>query len=209
MTEGGGSTGIGNVFSIGIDGTNYQNLISFTGTGGMANGWRPEGSLTLSVGGTTLYGMTALGGTLGYGNIFSVGTNGTDYQNLVSFTGTGGTASGSGPNGSLTLSGTTLYGMTEGGGSTGIGNVFSIGTDGTNYQNLVGFENRYGTLTGFYPLGSLTLGGTTLYGMTSEGGNPLYQKYTATSSALVRTARATTTFLISLATAGRRTACSH
>ena len=35
--------------------------------------------------------MVAIGG---YGNIFSVGTNGTNYQNVLSFTGTGGTASG-------------------------------------------------------------------------------------------------------------------
>ena len=43
--------------------------------------------------------MTTPGGngTWLFGNIFSVGTNGTNYQNLVSFTGTGGTASGKMP----------------------------------------------------------------------------------------------------------------
>ncbi len=35
--------------------------VQFTGTGGTASGWQPLGSLTLS--GTTLYGMTFAGGT--------------------------------------------------------------------------------------------------------------------------------------------------
>ena len=41
--------------------------------------------------------MTRYGGNEGDGNIFSVATNGTDYQNLISFTGYGGTASGKSP----------------------------------------------------------------------------------------------------------------
>ena len=114
------------VFSVETGGMGYRNLVSFTGTGGMAGGENPYGSLTLS--GTTLYGMTAAGGTGGRGNIFSVGTDGTSYQNLVSFTGIGGIASGSGPYGSLTLSGTTLFGMTSKGGTYIHGNIFRVGT---------------------------------------------------------------------------------
>ena len=133
MTLNGGN-GHGNIFSVGTNGTNYENLVSFTGTGGTASGASPDFTLTLS--GTTLYGMTRNGGN-GHGNIFSVGTNGLNYENLVSFTGTGGTASGQYPiSGDLTLSGTTLYGMTEEGGANADGNVFSVGTNGANYRTL-------------------------------------------------------------------------
>ena len=162
MAENGGSSGVGNVFSVGITGSGYQSLLSFSGT----NGARPYGSLTLS--GTTLYGMTNNGGRSGDGNVFSIGTNGSGYQNLLSFSGT----NGQNPvYGSLTLSGTTLYGMTEFGGSRGYGNVFSIGTNGSGYQNLLSFSGTGGAHPGLQPFGSLTLSGTTLYGMTSEGGS--------------------------------------
>jgi len=165
---GGGASAYGNVFSVSTDGTNYRNLLSFTGTSGAAIGKYPAGSLTLS--GTTLYGNTTNGGANGYGNVFSVGTDGTNYQNLLSFTGTGGLASGKSPGGSLTLSGTTLYGSTGNGGANGRGNIFSAGADGTSYQNLLSFTGSGGLASGFDPTGSLVLSDITLYGMTGFGG---------------------------------------
>ncbi len=168
MTEYGGVNGDGNVFGVGTNGTNYQNLVSFTGTGGTASGVNPNGSLIAS--GSTLYGMTYGGGAIGYGNVFSVGTNGKSYHNLVPFTAHGGTASGFFPYGSLISSGGTLYGMTAYGGANGYGNVFSVGTNGTNFQNLVAFTGTGGTASGVVPFGSLIASGGTLYGMTNEGG---------------------------------------
>jgi hypothetical protein len=169
MTSQGGASANGNIFSVGINGTNYQNLVSFTGTSGSANGRAPiYTDLTLS--GATLYGMTQQGGVNGDGNVFSVGTDGTNYQNLLSFTGVGGTASGLAPHGSLTLSGTTLYGMTTGNGTTDFGNIFSVGTNGTNYRNLLSFTGTSGAALGNSPYGNVALNGTTLYGMTEGGG---------------------------------------
>ena len=165
MTFSGGAGGFGNIFSVAADGTNYQNLVSFTGTGGTATGEAPYGSLILS--GSTLYGMTLGGGAGNDGNVFSVGANGMNYQNLLSFSGTGGTASGKSPFGSLILSGTTLYGMTYQGGAGGKGNVFSVGIDGSGYQNVYSFS---GGADGQNPRGDLTLSGGTLFGMTSGGG---------------------------------------
>jgi uncharacterized repeat protein (TIGR03803 family) len=169
MTSGGGANGDGNIFSLGMDGTNYQNLVSFTGTGGTAIGMNPVGG-ALTIIGTTIYGTTYYGGASGNGNIFSVGTDGTNYQSLVSFTGTSGTAIGQFAVGELTLSGKALYGTTQQGGASGNGNIFSVGTDGTNYQNLVSFTGTGGTAYGRTPQGSLAISGTTLYGMTSDVG---------------------------------------
>lgn len=168
MTHAGGNDGYGIIFSVGTNGTNYRSLLSFTGTFGAANGKYPYGSLTLS--GTRLYGTTLDGGIGGYGNVFGVGTNGANYQNLISFTGTGGSASGNVQYTNLTLSGTRLYGMTINGGIGGYGNVFSVGTNGANYQNVITFTGTGGTASGDWPYGSLTLSGTTFYGMTLDGG---------------------------------------
>ncbi len=111
-----------------------------------------------------MFGMTEAGGSSGDGSVFSVGTNGSGYQNLFSFT--GGT-NGKSPYGSLIQSGTTLFGMSYNGGSNGAGNVFSIGTNGSGYRNLLSFSGTNGE----NPLGGLILSGTTLFGMTESGGS--------------------------------------
>ena len=68
----------------------FTNLLSFTGSGGAYPGQVPQ-DLTLS--GTTLYGMTAGGGSSGDGTVFSIGTNGSGFQSLFSFSGTNGAQS--------------------------------------------------------------------------------------------------------------------
>src|SRR5262249_20224075 len=80
-------------------------------------------SLTLS--GSTLYGMTQLGGSVAsVGEVFQINTNGTGYSRLHSFA--GGTLDGSLPRGSLLLSAFMLYGMTSGGGASNNGVIFAL-----------------------------------------------------------------------------------
>jgi uncharacterized repeat protein (TIGR03803 family) len=160
MTKYGGAPGNGNIFSIHTDGTHYKDLMNFNTT----NGAYPQGSLTLSASGSVLYGMTA-GGSANYdGLIFSVDTDGTGYNVLLTFNGTNGAY----PYGSLTFARGVLYGMTDAGGANNYGLVFSMDSDGTRYRDLLDFngtngENPYGTLT-------LSTSGSTLYGMTYSGG---------------------------------------
>ena len=111
--------------------------------------------------------MTRVGGANGDGSIFRIGTNGTNYQDLLSFTGTAGAASGQVPCGSLILTGTTLYGMTTNGGVSATGNIFSVGLDGSGYRDLCVYHRRCRQRP---PWGDLTLSGSTLFGMTSKGG---------------------------------------
>ena len=139
-----------------------RTLLSFTGSNGSYLGSNPDSSLTIS--GTTLYGTTIGGGSSGNGNIFSVGTNGTDYKSLLSFSGTSGSYLGEFPTGSLTLSGSTLYGITNGGPASD-GTIFSMGTNGSGFQNLLSFN----TSNSMNPFGGLTLGGSSLYGVASYG----------------------------------------
>lgn len=108
----------------------YSILHTFGASG---DGAHPLGALTLS--GSTLFGMTSDGGTNDRGVLFKIGTDGSGYQLLHSFLGY--TLDGSDPEGSLTLSNSTLYGMTSTGGTNNPGGtVFSIKTDGTGYQML-------------------------------------------------------------------------
>jgi len=168
MTYSGGDHDDGVVFKVDTDSNDYTLLHNFAGWG-EDDGERPPGSLTLS--GSTLYGMTAYGGGYGGGVIFKINTDGTGYDPLREFV-AGNTDDGFYPHGSLTLSGSTLYGMTYSGGDYGGGVIFKINTDGTGYDHLHEFAGWPDD--GQAPRGSLTLSGSTLYGMTSSGGDDYY-----------------------------------
>jgi uncharacterized repeat protein (TIGR03803 family) len=78
------------------------------------------------------------------------------------------------------LSGSTLYGMTEGGtladGTLVGGVLYKINTDGTGYAVLHYFDNRPVTGgDGTVPRGGLTLSGSTLYGCCGYTGIPYLQ----------------------------------
>ena len=152
-----GGAGFGNIFSFNTSGNIYTDLFDFNG----ANGKYPYGSLLLS--GTTLYGMTWGGGANNAGLLFSFNTIGNMYTDLHDFN----IASGCSPEGSLILSGTTLYGMTEYGGVNSAGCIFSFDTIGNLYTDIYDFNFTSG---GGGSYGSFMLSGTTLYGMTENGG---------------------------------------
>jgi uncharacterized repeat protein (TIGR03803 family) len=127
------------------------------------------GSLILSS--NILYGTAFWGGNSGNGTVFAVNTDGTDFTNLYIFTAfasqvTLSNSDGSNPN-SLILSGNTLYGTANEGGSSGAGTVFAINTDGTGFTNLYSFTNGS---DGAYPSAGLILSSNTLYGTTSGEG---------------------------------------
>lgn len=169
----GGSGGEGTVFAMNTDGTGFRTLHAFTAftatnqpgfVGLNTDGALPSATLALS--GNTLYGAAAFGGTSGWGTVFAINTDGTGFTNLYVFSGSDGIAPDV-----LILSGGTLYGITFEGGSTGnlaLGTVFAINTDGTGFTTLYDFT---GANDGLLPNG-MTLGGTTLYGVTGSGGTP-------------------------------------
>ena len=163
MTSGGGSANQGTVFKVGANGTGYTLQHQFGG--GANDGTGPLGSLIQS--GTNFYGMTSLGGSANQGTVFKIGTDGTGFNLLHSFTNS--PADGRLPSySSLVASGSALYGMTVGGGSADFGTVFKINADGTGFNLLHSFNAATGD--GWQPYGSLTLSGSTLYGMTRQGG---------------------------------------
>jgi uncharacterized repeat protein (TIGR03803 family) len=190
----GGTNGNGTIFAININGTGFTNLHNFSAygfnssTGYFTNkdGAYPEGGLILS--GNTLYGTDKLGGTNGCGTVFSLNTNGTDFTDLYAFSAGNYDSSvdkftnsdGDSPN-SVILSGNTLFGTAQSGGTYGDGTAFRVNTDGKSFTTLYNFNALLGSYPalstnsdGAYPQAGLVLSGNTLYGTASEGGTSGY-----------------------------------
>jgi uncharacterized repeat protein (TIGR01451 family) len=159
----GGPANKGTVFKIDTDGNNFLVLHAFLG--GSADGAMPQSSILII--GSTLYGTTTYGGPDDRGTIFQVDSDGSDFGLLHTFA--GGLADGSYPYGSLLLDGSTFYGMTYTGGASNKGAVFKIGTGGTGFGLIHHFAG--GATDGAYPsYGSLAISGSTLFGLTQNGG---------------------------------------
>ena len=180
--SGGGTNGSGTVFSLNTDATGFTMLHSFTALdltthANNSDGGRPEAGLILS--GNTLYGTAYVGGTNGSGTVFAVNTNGTGFAIVYSFTADFGfettNSDGAGPLAALISSGSTLYGTTYYGGSSGKGTVFAVSTAGTLFTNLYSFtalsNGGYGTNSdGANPNAGLILSSNTLFGTAFIGG---------------------------------------
>ena len=166
----GGGSGNGTVFAVNIDGTGFTNLYHFTASSGAPltnnDGASPSAGLILS--GNTLFGTANSGGSLGYGTVFAVNTDGTGFTNLHSFNWSD---DGAYPH-AVILSGNTLFGTANNGASGG-GTVFAVNTDGTGFTNLHVFAAAPNStnIGGASPFAGLTLSGNTLYGTTLGGGN--------------------------------------
>lgn len=176
----GGAPGCGTLFKLNADGTGFTLLHTFsalenatdgvhgTHTGGTnTDGSSPAGRKILS--GNRLFGTTEFGGSGQSGTIFAINTDGTGFTNLYSFSAAD-PANNANPDGAvpsdLVLLSNTLYGTTIYGGSSGVGTVFAINTDGSGFTNL----HSFASLDGAGPL-NLIASGNTLYGTTYEGGS--------------------------------------
>ena len=162
--RGAGPTSPGTLFKMRRDGGEFALIHTFTGADGSHSRARllehPNGGL---------YGVAYGGGAFGYGTLFRLGPDGSDFEVLHHFGGPpelGGYAGGElalgGPEGEL-------YGTVEQGGTTGRGTVFRIEADGTGYTVLREFVGGDGD--GRLPVGGLLrLADGTLCGTTRFGG---------------------------------------
>ena len=166
----------GTVFRMNADGTGFKVIKCFTN---IMEGEHPLGQLVLSS--NTLYGTTFDGGgTNGApvhygGTIFKVNTDGTGFQTLFNFTGSGVTSAASMISG-LVISGQSLYGATYGNIQAGGCSVFRIQTDGTGFTlltNLSGYGE--GGANGLVLIGSKLFGTTVnLDGGTGNNAGMIY-----------------------------------
>lgn len=157
-----GAQGRGSVFRLTPAGT-LTTLFSFSGTDGLG----PAAGLVEGVD-QALYGTTASGGSGNFGVVFKVTTAGV-FTKLVDFTGASGTARGSVPHGLVRHADGLFYGVTQAGGTSGAGTIFSLTTAGV-VTTLVDLTGTTGSFHGSEPLGPLVASGTLLYGVTKYGG---------------------------------------
>jgi uncharacterized repeat protein (TIGR03803 family) len=150
----GNGTSWGRVFSIDMDGNNFNILHDFTMG---ENGASPN---ALTVYNSTLY-------TTSSSSIFKINPDGSDFTVLHTF---GSGSDGATPHGALTQVGSTFYGMCETGGTNGTGTLYKINADGTGYSTIYSYP------TGAYNTGMAHTGctptviGSTLYAMSYLGG---------------------------------------
>jgi uncharacterized repeat protein (TIGR03803 family) len=164
-SEGGNPFSSGRIFALRTDGTGYRALHDFA-IGG--DGGHPYAALCLD-GSGNLYGTANAGGARGLGTVFRMHSDGTGYTVLHNFGDTSG--DGSSPVASLILDASgNLYGTTASGGSSNLGTVFMLTTDGTGYTVLHEFTG--GTDDGARPGAALVLDATgDLFGTTNGGGD--------------------------------------
>jgi len=168
-TDSGGTSNFGTVFKINTDGSGYTVLRSFTGY--PSDGADGSGDLLLS--GATLYGTTSYGGIYSGGTVFKINTDGSGYEVIQNFTGGN---DGYAPGEGLVLSGTTLYGITEYGGTSDEGTIYEVNTDGSDFAVLKSFT--WTNNDGYEPEAGLILSDTTLYGATWWGpGSPGFPNF--------------------------------
>jgi uncharacterized repeat protein (TIGR03803 family) len=169
----GGTTSAGTVFKMTTNGL-FTRLYSFTGGNDGAN---PYAAVVQGSDGV-FYGTTAYGGTSNKGSLFKI-TSGGAFTSLYSFTGGN---DGANPYAALAQAGNgVLYGTTLNGGTSDIGTVFKITTNGafTSLHSFTGGDD------GGYPYGGLLLRNGLLYGTSSSGTNSAGTVFKITTNGVI------------------------
>jgi len=162
LTQEGGANGKGILFSFDPGSSIFKQLRDFDVA---PNGQTPQGSLILASDGE-LYGMMQQGGRNDLGVLFQYDPASSTYTNKLDFSGV---ATGSYPNGSLVQAADgMLYGMTQDGGTNGMGVLFQFNPATSTYTKKMDFA---GVSNGQSPYGSLIQAADgNLYGLTLYGG---------------------------------------
>ncbi len=165
-TSFGGTSNFGTVFKMTPEGA-LTTLKEFDGVAPL-RGRYPSAGLIKNTDGN-FYGTTGQGGS-GFGTVFKM-TPGGAFTNLIEFTGNGALNKGDSPYADLlNLPDGTLYGTTVSGGSSNMGTIFKLATDGT-LTTLVQFTGNGVSNKGAKIYSALVQGSDgSLYGTARNGG---------------------------------------
>lgn len=125
--RGGGSQNFGTLFKIHMGTGVFTSVLQFSGNGASNKGSRPQGGMVFD--GTSLWGATLEGGTIGHGTVFKVNPATGLLTTVVNFAGVGSMANA----GRLPSDGALyrhpdghIYGATAEGGPGGLGTVYRL-----------------------------------------------------------------------------------
>jgi uncharacterized repeat protein (TIGR03803 family) len=110
-----------------------------------------------------LYGTTAYGGASGYGEVFAMNPDGSNFSILHTFLG----ADGNSPRAPVVQYDGWIYGVTTGGAGTG-GTLFRISPDGSHFQVVYSFAKETSPVS-LTPVGGFLFGTTFMGGLSGEG----------------------------------------
>lgn len=155
----GGPNGVGTLFRVNTDGTEFTNIYTFSRSSPGSNGYfaRP-----ILLSGNVIYGTTSQGGNAGKGTLYRINPDGTGITNLLNFQ----------PQ-TLLAASNVLYGTTAS--LTNSGTIFTVNTNGTGFSTLYTFtplvsDGQVNTNSdGAFP-SAFIWSGNTFYGTTTEGG---------------------------------------
>lgn len=165
ITKSGGDNDLGVIFSFDMNNSSYNVLHTFQ-KGNVNDGYTCEhGYITIN--NNRLYGLTQYGGVNDKGVVFSLNSDGSDFQVIHSFGGD--SKDGKSPFGSLHLNNGFLFGTTQDGGENDKGTIFKVSTDGNDYKTLLSFDRE---TSGEYPIDNVTFNsdGSELFCFGQQGG---------------------------------------
>jgi len=110
-----------------------------------------------------LYGTTVYGGASGYGEIFAMNPDGSNFSILHTFSG----MDGNSPRGHLVLFDGWIYGVTGGGAGTG-GTIFRISPDSSQFQVVYSFAKETNPVS-LTPVAGFLFGTTFMGGRSGQG----------------------------------------
>jgi uncharacterized repeat protein (TIGR03803 family) len=154
-----GTNGYGTLFTLDTNGNNFSVLYNFSTAPAPTT---PYAGLT-SDGAGMLYGVSTSGGISNQGTVFALGTNGSSFNIIHSFTNNEGLS----PQSMLLFKNGMLFGSTLVSGAGNGGIVFQVATNGANFTVLYNFTNA---LTGSNPKGGMVLQNNTLFGTANASG---------------------------------------
>ncbi len=148
------------IFKINITDTTYNELYYQTS-------FRPRGIIVTD---SIIYVVSLNGGINGFGNIFSMNYDGSNYQTIFDFSNN---VLGYHPSGNICLFDSTFYGFAYNGGKYGNGVIYEVNINGTKYKKLFDFYSSQ-DVTGKCPDGYLYYNDSSLYGLTYMRKNTCY-----------------------------------
>src|SRR5580700_8951358 len=153
----GGANGVGVLYSMNTDGTNYQVLYNFQNS---PDGGVPYGKMIPGPGGK-LYGATAIGGALGSGALYSWDTVAQVYSKLIDLD----SVHGATVEGDLVYYNGKWYGLGVSGGAYNSGTIFSYDPVSGTLADVYDFS----TPTGVAPVGTITVYNSVFYFQSTGG----------------------------------------